>query len=1291
MLRDVFYFGNKPNSHPREQHANDLAHARSLSTTEHFWVITEHSDYKNFDWDWDFDFLPDEDVWTRDFNNVWPSETDKDSGTWLCTELDVDTFIYRTDVQPIKLKKDESWKFLSPVDPTSIDLSWKPDPSEPPYIYTWGNKYIPAEIEPTLEYHVDGAVDRKYMGNVRVFPQTSRWKEYVNVDSSKFDFNWRPDPREPAFIYVWGSKFDTVQIKPVVEYHVPGATDRKYMDEIVELVPEYDRWKEHTKVSNFDFSWRPSVNEPPFIYVWGNKYEPAEIKPTLEYIVPGATEKKYMGDVLVEPEYDRWTEFVKVTNTFDMSWRPSPREPAFIYIWGNKYEPAEIKPTIQYIVPGATEKKYMGIVDVEPEYDRWTEHIKVSVDFDKSWRPDPREPAFIYVWGNKYDPAEVKPTIEYVVPGATDKKFMGVVDLEPEWDRWKEHILVDRTTFDFSWRPDPNLHEPPFIYVWGNKFHPAEQKPTIEYIVPGATEKKYMGIVDLAPEWDRWNILVPIDMSSFDFRWRPDPNLHEPPLVYVFGNKWHDSKTEPTIEYIVPEATVKKYMDYPVAIPKSDMSLWIVNNKEDLDTFDFSWRPNPHSPPQTYQWVDNGPRYIHPNANEVVLMEYVDDNRKVSVNRYVIKTTLEELISEHLDEVFWALNPDLTYDRFDFNWRPTNENFRHINVFGNEYSKNTQTYYINGPMHKLGHREMNYVVDQTVDIESNLSMFYIDRGRGSDRYDALKLRYPQLQKTRYLNSWVETIQRCVNKSETKLFWVLNSELDYSEFMFDFYPSPWQMDMVHVFGTQWSHWGNTYLVNSETFEDSTKYIKVIEHLNILNFVKTKRAQAVEVLYDIVYIDHGNLSNEDYNDIECEGRLMVKYDTSYLNTLKTMVSLLPIKKEHYVWVVSTICEYFGFDFTYICDPYAKDQLHVFPSDKQKFGDTFLVDVNKLRTLVDEMVVLEDYVKVNYNQHQVAKRLPAPIIINESDTHVSINDFNFNWPYATILSSDNKEIKVTDNEPMSLWSSETKNITVHSAGGTYITVPKEAKNYVKKELYDYPYIKRMDKLARSNPLDIIFFSNGEASADDNYEHLLFATAGLSNRVIRVDGINGRVASQHAAANASNTPWYFLVNAKLRVNEKFDWDWQPDRLQIPKHYIFTATNPVNHLEYGHQAIVANNKNITLNTVAKGLDFTMDGEHEVVQINSGIGMYNTSVWDTWRTAFREVLKLKYYTEHNDDLEAKFRLSSWLNLSSGKFGEYSTMAARDACEYYDSVNGDLGKLRLSYDWAWLKTYYEGKK
>jgi hypothetical protein len=195
---------------------------------------------------------------------------------------------------------------------------------------------------------------------------------------------------------------------------------------------------------------------------------------------------------------------------------------------------------------------------------------------------------------------------------------------------------------------------------------------------------------------------------------------------------------------------------------------------------------------------------------------------------------------------------------------------------------------------------------------------------------------------------------------------------------------------------------------------------------------------------------------------------------------------------------------------------------------------------------------------------------------------------------------------------------------------------------------------------------------------------TKGLRNRVVRVDGVNGRVAAYHAAAEASNTPWMFTVFAKLRVNDKFDWTWQPDRLQVSKHYIFNATNPVNGLEYGHQAMIAYNKKITLANTGTGLDFTLDNEHEVVEVNSGIAMYNTDAWSTWRTSFREVLKLR----DSDSQASKDRLEVWINKAEGDFFEYSILGAKDAIEYYDEVNGDLHKLRLSYDWAWLKERYK---
>jgi hypothetical protein len=162
--------------------------------------------------------------------------------------------------------------------------------------------------------------------------------------------------------------------------------------------------------------------------------------------------------------------------------------------------------------------------------------------------------------------------------------------------------------------------------------------------------------------------------------------------------------------------------------------------------------------------------------------------------------------------------------------------------------------------------------------------------------------------------------------------------------------------------------------------------------------------------------------------------------------------------------------------------------------------------------------------------------------------------------------------------------------------------------------------------------------------------------------------------------------VFAKLKVDNKFDWGWQPDRMQVPKHYIFHAKNPLNGLEYGHQGMIAYHKGLVLNNWGEGLDFTLDDPHETVEILSGVATFNTDKFATWRTAFREVIKLKSdYTDISKD-----RLKVWLKKAKGDFAKDCLQGAKDAVEYYDSVSGDIEQLKLSYEWSWLKSYYDKK-
>jgi hypothetical protein len=153
--------------------------------------------------------------------------------------------------------------------------------------------------------------------------------------------------------------------------------------------------------------------------------------------------------------------------------------------------------------------------------------------------------------------------------------------------------------------------------------------------------------------------------------------------------------------------------------------------------------------------------------------------------------------------------------------------------------------------------------------------------------------------------------------------------------------------------------------------------------------------------------------------------------------------------------------------------------------------------------------------------------------------------------------------------------------------------------------------------------------------------------------------------------------------VNTDFDWAWQPDRMQQPKHYIFHALNPVNHLIYGHQATIAYNQQLVLENIGPGLDFTLDQAHEVVPVMSGTAYYDNDPWTCWRTAFRECIKLQHSLP---DVENQYRLDQWLSVGEGVNGHWSTQGAQDAVDYYQEVNGQFGALKKTYEWEWLASY-----
>jgi len=568
----------------------------------------------------------------------------------------------------------------------------------------------------------------------------------------------------------------------------------------------------------------------------------------------------------------------------------------------------------------------------------------------------------------------------------------------------------------------------------------------------------------------------------------------------------------------------------------------------------------------------------------------------------------------------------------------------------------------------------------------------------------------------------DSIEHAQQLSRTRYFWWINYLTDYTGFDFLWEPVPWESHQRHAWPSQWQKDSGTYLVpkqgHTETHYRTEK--QLIRYYDLpswtipagfdvesfdwswhpdptdppfiyqfgtqhqrtggpqyqvsgatdLKFVDQIRGSVKQGATPIIEIDH-----MDGNAGQVPGTIKtVRYFDNYRDVLTRIASTV---EHEYVWIISSVCDYTGFDFSWHPEFWQSTMLHVFSSDGEKFGDTFYMHVPSFRQRIGQFELL-DWYDLNFVGASVPRRA-LPVIQHDHDTHVeAVKTISWSGPLAVFAKGP-----VSQVPPVPLWREKTKTVVPLSAGASHVIVPKTAVPYIKTQLYDYSYIDKTQKhLHDEQPLDIVFIENGEPNALDNLRALSLATAGLDNRVVRSSGVNGRVAAYHAAAEMSTTPWFFAVFAKLRVNPDFDWSWQPDRMQEPKHYIFHARNPVNGLEYGHQAMIAYNKRLVLANAGTGLDFTLDSAHEVVPILSGTAEYAHTPWMAWRTAFRECVKLCSQT----DVESKYRLDKWLNRGASEHGEWSIHGAEDAVEYHKEVNGDMEQLRKSYDWAWLASY-----
>jgi hypothetical protein len=752
-----------------------------------------------------------------------------------------------------------------------------------------------------------------------------------------------------------------------------------------------------------------------------------------------------------------------------------------------------------------------------------------------------------------------------------------------------------------------------------------------------------------------WWVNYLTDYTGWDFLWEPVPWENQ------YTHTWSSQHHEYSGTYLVPKhVSAVEYKFHDRVLPLKSVT---GNYKQLIDdvNFDTTWHPHPHDPPFIYVfgnqwWPANKMPTVEYHAPDAVDRKYID---------YPRATLLPQ---EHAP---WKT---LCSCEWDYSWRPDPGDPPFIYVFGNQWwpaNKMSTVEY-----HAPGATERKYMPWPRAQLLPCSSYWSIPDGLNTDTVDLSWIPDPgdspyiyqfgtQWQKTggpTYTLPGATEIKYIpaprVEKINVDTCWEIPEGADVTTFDWTWHPDATEQPYIYQFGTQHQRTGGPkYQVSGAT---EVKYVDQIR-------IKTQRVATA--IYEIDHMD-GNAGQVP------NSAKVARYFDNYLDTLRRLARSIPEEHE-FVWICSSVCDYTDFDFSWHPEQWQATMLHVFASDGEKFGDTFFMHVPTFLLRSEKCQLLEWY-DLNFVGTSVPRR-PLPVLQHNFDTHVqAVKELKWAGPLA-VLTTDSEIEQVPT---VSLWREKTKTIVPMAKGASQVIVPKAAVPYIKTQLYDYPHIDRTQRhLHDEPPLDIVFIDNGEPNAEYNW--LQLPQTSVPNRVHRSSGVEGRVAAYHAAARLSTTPWFFAVFAKLSVSESFEWSWQPDRMQQPKHYIFHAKNPCNGLIYGHQAMIAYNRELVLNNPGIGLDFTLDSEHEVVPILSGTAEYAHTPWMAWRTAFRECIKLRA----SQDVESQFRLDKWLTVDMGQLNsEWSICGAQDAVEYYDSVGEDLSELRKSYDWAWLASY-----
>ena len=221
-----------------------------------------------------------------------------------------------------------------------------------------------------------------------------------------------------------------------------------------------------------------------------------------------------------------------------------------------------------------------------------------------------------------------------------------------------------------------------------------------------------------------------------------------------------------------------------------------------------------------------------------------------------------------------------------------------------------------------------------------------------------------------------------------------------------------------------------------------------------------------------------------------------------------------------------------------------------------------------------------------------------------------------------------------------------------------------------------------------DIFMISYHEAEADDNFQKLKqrFPEA---KHVKNVEGIGN---AHKECAKQSETQMIYIVDADADIYDGFHFDYVPPMSSRDNTtYVWSAKNPVNDLEYGYGAVKLFPRQQVLEMGHQLPDFTAGSAfYQPVKNVSNVTRFNKDPYRTWRSAFRECVKLASGIQQSETprQETIDRLEAWTTVDNGaRFGRYCIKGALEGKAYGEEHANDVDALNKINDFEWLREQF----